>query len=160
MRCTKIKNLLPLFLDSQLNQRLSLKIKAHLDTCMDCSKEYELLRKTWGLLEEYRPVSPSPNFKALFWQRLVQEEAWERRPVFVFPKLIPHLVPVLAIVVVILVVGLSLLNFLSDMGIQHLALLVDEDIRMFEELDLARDLEIIENFNTLEDFELIDSIEL
>lgn len=163
MRCKKAKRLLTKFLDNQLSPGLTLRVKTHLDSCVGCTKEYGLLKQTWDLLDEYKPVVPSPNFKAAFWQRLYQGEegVLEREPVFVFPGLKPRLVPALAALTIILVIGITLTNFLPALNIQRLALLMTaEDIQMFSELDLAENIEIIEDLNILEDFEAIGSMEL
>ncbi len=160
MRCQKAKRFLPLFLDGQLNEKLTIKVKDHLEDCLGCSDEINLLKQSWDLLGEWEPVAPSPNFKATFWQRVVREEVSERRPVFVFPRLRPSLVPAFATLTIILVFSIILANFLSVPGIQRLAqLTAGQDIQMLKELDLAEDFEIIKNLNTLEDIEIIDSLE-
>lgn len=162
MRCQKAKRFLPLFLDGQLNEKLTIKVKDHLEACLGCSGELNLLKQTWDLLGEWKPVAPSPNFKATFWQRLSQEEeTLKRRPVFVFPRLKPSLIPAFATIAIILIISITLVNFLSTPSIQHLALLTnDQDIQMLEELDLTQDFEIIRDLQIVEDFEAINSIEL
>jgi anti-sigma factor RsiW len=160
MRCQKAKRNLALFLDGQLNKKLTIKVKEHLESCSGCSEELNLLKQSWNLLREWKPVVPSPNFKATFWQRVVQEEVSERRPIFVFPRLRPSLVPAFATLTIILVFSIILANFVSVSGIQRLAeLTADQDIQMLKELDLAEDFEVIKNLNTLEDYQIIDYLE-
>ena len=162
MRCQRIKGLLVLVLDSQLNQMQTLKVKAHLDKCPGCSKELNLLKSTWDLLDEWKPIAPSPNFKGNLWQRILQEEApLERKKVFVFPKLLPRLVPAYATLALILIISVHLMHFFSIPNLQHLVLLTKgQDIQMLEELELTEDLEIIQNLHILEDVEIINSMEL
>ncbi len=162
MRCNKAEHLLSLFLDDQLSKRKASKVKAHLEACSVCSKELNYLKESWDLLKEYKSISPSPDFKAKFWQRVSQEEAVvERKPVFVFPKLLPRLVPVLAILAIILIISIYIPNPFLNQDIQQLTLMTkDEDILMIKELDLAEELDIIQNTHVLEEMDIIDSIEL
>lgn len=161
MRCQKAKRFLPLFLDRQLNEKLTIKVKGHLEACSGCSEELNLLKQAWDLLGEWKPVNPSPNFKAVFYKRLSQEEGvLEKRPVFASHRLKPSFVPAFAALTIILVFSIILLNFLSVAGIQRLVqLTAGQDIQMLKELDLAEDFEIIKNLSTLEDSEIIDSLE-
>lgn len=163
MRCHNAKGLLALFLDGKLEERRSQELKAHLDKCPACSKELGLLKETWNLLDELKPIAPSPNFKAAFWQRLSQEEktaAAERKPVFVLPKLMPHLAPAFATLTAIFIISVYLAHLSTVKDLQQLALTAkNEDIVMLRELDLAEDLEIIQDLPILEDLEAIDSIQ-
>lgn len=160
MRCRKAKRCLPLFLDGQLNEKLTIKVKSHLEACSGCSEELDLLKQSWDLLGELKPAAFSPNFKTTFWQRAAREEISERKPVFVFPRLRPSLVPAFAALTIILVFSIIFANFLSAPGIQRLTqLTAGQDIQMLKELDLVEDFEIIKNLNTLEDIEIIDSLE-
>lgn len=163
MKCHKAKSLLGLFLDGKLDEVRSSELKAHLEKCPACSTELNLLKETWKLLDEWKPIIPSPNFKAAFWQRVSQEEATaaERRPVFVFPRLKARLAPAFATIAAILIIGIFLTNFISVKNLQQLTLLTkDENILMLKELDLTEDFEIIQNLNILEDLEVIESIQL
>lgn len=125
-------------------------------------QESELLEKAWNLLEEWKPVNPSPDFKARFWQRVAQEElAAERKPVFVSFGLSPRLAPALATLALLLVFTVySMRSFLTPSPRQLALLTKNEDIQMLENLELAEDLDAIQNINTLEDFEMINSMEL
>lgn len=162
MRCHEAKGLLGLFLDGKLEEVQSIKLKAHLDKCPTCSEELNLLRESWNLLGEWKSITPSPNFKSTFWQRVSQEETVaERKPIFVFPRLDVRFAPAVATIAVILIIGILLANFASVGNLQQLALITkDEDILMLKELDLTEDLEIIQNLHVLEDLEAIDSIQL
>lgn len=162
MRCYKVRGLLALFLDSQLSQRQTLKVKAHLDKCAGCSKELSLLKGSWDLLSEWKPIAPSPNFKANLWQRILQEEIpLEKEKVFVFPKLLPRLAPAFATLALILIISVYLMHFFSIPNLQHLVLLTKgQDIQMLEEFELTEELEVIQNFHILEDFEIINSMKL
>lgn len=161
MRCYKIKRILALFLDGQLSEKQASEVKVHLDRCLLCSKEVASLKEAWDLLAEWRPVHPSPNFKACFWQRVTEEASQETQPIFVFPRLSPQLVPVFASLGVILIIGIYLMNLFGGAGVQRLAKLSgNQDIQMLKDLDLTQDLEAIQNINILEDFEIINSLEL
>ncbi len=162
MKCGEIKRLLNLFSEGQLSQEQSLKVKAHLDICEDCSAEAIFLKDSWDLLNEYKPAVASLNFKANFWKRLAQEEAsFEKKKVFSFPWLKPRLIPVFTAVAAILICSTYVMNFFSDKGIRNFALAInDKDISMLKNLDLTEDLDIIENIPVLEELKAMDSVEL
>lgn len=162
MRCRKTRSLLSLFLDGQLDERQTSKIKAHLDKCLACTKELNLLKTTWDLLGEWKKISPSPAFKANFWQKVFQQEpVVEKRPVFVFPRLKLRLVPAFATIAAILIVGIFLTHLASVRNLGQLTLATKaEDIVMLKELELTEDFEIVQSLNLLEDFPIIDSLEL
>ncbi len=163
MKCREIKRFLTLFFDGRLNKEQSLEIKAHLDKCEDCSKEAVFLKDSWGLLNEYKPVVYSPNFKANFWKRLaVEEAASENKKVFVFPGVRPRLIPVFTAVAAILIFSsIYLANYFSEKNIQKLAMAIDDkDIVMLKNLDLALNMDVIENIRILEDLKVIDPVEL
>lgn len=162
MRCQKTRSLLGLFLDGQLGKRKASKIKAHLDICPACTKELNLLKSTWDLLGEWKRISPSPNFKANFWQKVFQEEpVVEKKPVFVFPRLKPRLVPVFATLVAVLIITIYGINLVGVRNLGQLTLATHtDDIAMLKELELTEDFEIVQSINLLEDFPIIDSLEL
>ena len=163
MRCKKVKHFLPLFLDGQLGENNSAAVKAHMEGCLVCSQELKLLKESWDLLGKWENVFPSPNFKAIFWQRISQEEApfSLRKPIFVFPSFRPVFVPVLASFFTVLIVGIYFAGLFFRSDIQRLAVMTQgQDIQMIKELDLAEDFHIIQNMRVLEDFEVINSLEL
>lgn len=162
MKCREIKLVLNLFFDGQLSQEQSLEINAHLEKCRDCSNEAFLLKESWDLLTQHKPVVSSEGFKADFWKRLAEEEvSFEKKKVFAFPWLKPRLIPVFTSVAVILICGTYVMNFLSDKGIRNLAMAInDKDISMLKNLDLTEDLDVIENIPVLEELKVMDPIEL
>lgn len=151
-------------MENELGEKQKSKLKAHLDKCSSCNQELNLLKESWGLLGEWKPINPSPNFKARFWQRVAGEEvSLVKEPVFVFPRLPPRFVPAFATLGIILVISiyLVLVNSFFGASVQRLVLLTkNEDIQMLQDLEFLEDYEIIQDINTLEDFEIINSINL
>ncbi|MEK6563745.1 MAG: zf-HC2 domain-containing protein [Candidatus Omnitrophota bacterium] len=163
MRCKKVKHFLPLFLDGQLGENNSAAVKTHMKGCLICSRELKLLEESWDLLGKWDNVFPSPNFKAVFWQRISQEEEplLLRKPIFVFPRFRPILVPALASFFTVLIAGIYFAGLFFRSDIQRLTVMTQgQDIQMLKELDLAEDFHIILNMQALEDFEVINSLEL
>ncbi len=162
MKCSLVKRALPLFFDGQLGEKKALEVKAHVEHCLSCKKELELLRGAWDFLNKWEPVLPSPDFKANFYKRLAQEETSRRsQGVFAFPKLKPRLIPLFATLSVALIIGAYFTNSFMSLNAKHLAQLTgDQDIRMLRDLELAEDFDVIQDINTLEDFELINSMAL
>jgi predicted anti-sigma-YlaC factor YlaD len=64
-------------------------VKAHLDSCAECSGKLEALRQTLSLLDEWQAPEPSPYFDVRLRARLREESAkqsagwlrWLRKPV-------------------------------------------------------------------------------
>jgi len=163
MNCKKIKRFLSLFLDGRLDKNNVAAVETHIEGCLICSRELKLLRESWDLLGKWDSVSPSPNFKAVFWQRASYEGSplLLKKPIFVFPRFRPVFVPALASFFAVLIAGIYYGGSFFRSDIQRIAVMTQgQDIQMLKELDLAEDFHIIQNMRVLEDFEAINSLEL
>ncbi|MFH1946452.1 MAG: zf-HC2 domain-containing protein [Acidobacteriota bacterium] len=103
MRCKKVKEKLPAFLDNELDREKTSEIKQHLAKCSGCNQEFKMLARTWETLEVWKKIEPSENFEARFWQRVREREL--RHPLFqrLLTKII--LVPTTTIILVIGLLG-------------------------------------------------------
>ena len=126
----------------------------------DRNEEDPILKKTWDLLDEDKPIAPSPGFNADFWKRVAADEevktARRMRPVFAFPKIMRPLVPALAIMLLVLVVGTRLVNRYSASNIRStLQSAEPADIEIAMDMELAEDFEAIRIMDILEELEAI-----
>jgi hypothetical protein len=65
MDCKTVRKNLAAFLDKEINQELTKSVSEHLDSCPSCSREVDLLRETWSLLDKYPAIPYNPgNIKA------------------------------------------------------------------------------------------------
>jgi anti-sigma factor RsiW len=74
MRCKDAIQLLSEYQDRRLPQNESEEVAAHLQICAACQKEERLLANVWNMLNVLKPIEPSADFKARFWQRVREEE--------------------------------------------------------------------------------------
>jgi predicted PP-loop superfamily ATPase len=63
MRCKKILELLPKFIENDFSDMESDEIKTHINSCGKCRKEYEAMKKLVDRLEEMPLVSVPTSFK-------------------------------------------------------------------------------------------------
>lgn len=74
MNCASVSKLLPSFQDHELTLDESMEVEKHLSACSRCQEEEKDLRKTWELLQEFKSMEPSSDFRARFWERVRKEE--------------------------------------------------------------------------------------
>lgn len=72
MKCKKLK-LISKYLDNQLNQTEALEILEHIKICKICKEEFEILKKIYSLLPEYKDVEVSNYFDSKLYQKLRNE---------------------------------------------------------------------------------------
>ncbi len=118
--------------------------------------------KIWDLLGSLRPIEPSSNFNALFWEkvRAKEEEVLSRQPVFVFPRLERRLAYALASVVII--IGLTFIfQIKQEKQLSNLAHTFKnaEEMEMVRHFDVLKDLEVVQNLELLQDYEVIENID-
>lgn len=74
MMCGEIEKLLPAYQDGVLPLEKMAVVRTHLESCLQCKQEDQLLGLTWTLLGEAPVLSPSPTFRARFWERVRKED--------------------------------------------------------------------------------------
>ena len=60
--CEKIRNLIPLYIDSMLSDKDADEVLKHLDKCPDCKNEYNYLKAIIGTAKEIPQKEPSSDF--------------------------------------------------------------------------------------------------
>ncbi len=80
MRCTKVRKLIPRFVDSELEESTALLVRDHIASCAACRAEEAELRSTLDLLSEWPDANAKLGFEALL-ERASQRsrKAAERR---------------------------------------------------------------------------------
>ncbi len=101
MRCSGVRKHLSAFLDGELDEKEQSEIKAHLKDCSSCSRERELLRGSWEMLNEWKDIEPSAHFKTNFWRRVQEQESSKRKPIL-YPQLFPRWAAALATAAILL----------------------------------------------------------
>jgi Putative zinc-finger/HEAT repeats len=66
MNCATDKEMLTAFFAGELEERERVQLQAHLDSCPDCQKEWETLKRVWLLMGELLVEAPSSTMQAGF----------------------------------------------------------------------------------------------
>ncbi len=159
MNCRWVNRKLVEFLEGELSGAPNSKIKAHLDSCPVCSRELDVLKKSWALLDKLPAIEPSPDFSSRFYKRLAQEQS--RKPVTVFGslRLSLRLAPAL-VTTVILLVFVNLYFNVRSYPIKKARLAVSgirENKDAAEEEDIIENLELLEYLDMLEDLDVLEA---
>jgi len=163
MDCQKIQKLIPLYLDSDLEDRQLQTIKEHLKECPHCQRERDFFEKSWDLLSEWEDIEPNPGYKFRFWTRLSSERAWYEQPLLNIKEFFAtkkRLLTWATVSVVIIVCVLTFSNYPMTIDTDNtLTAMEPQDLELLAELELAQNLDIIENIDWLEDWEIIEDLD-
>lgn len=82
MECKKLQERLSAYLDNEVSGQERRLLEEHLRSCAECRTELEALQAAGDVVKTLPEVTPSPDFRARFWQK-VRESApvqtlWER----------------------------------------------------------------------------------
>lgn len=172
MNCRKIKRLFPSFIDNDLSEELEARIEEHFSECADCRKEWQLLVKSWNMLDTY----VTPELKSDFTPSLIRRIQLEQTktadgadtlPLFRFLLCHRVLSTVLASLLIV-VVTVSLLwkkpaprekisQVTSNVPVEpEVAVTRISDKEIIRNLDIYNNIEILENFDLLTDLDVIE----
>lgn len=164
MDCQKIKKLIPVYLDDELEPQESQQVKDHLYVCPDCRKEFEAFEGSWAMLGELDHIRPEPGFVGRFWTKLALEESWQKKVSTKLKESFSRksLVPVLVTACIVMIVGSVVVhNYVQVQKTdQILASLSQDDIAMVENIELAENFDLIAEIDFLEDLEIIENLDI
>ena len=100
MKCKKVRKNFLIFLDRELSDKRSIKIRNHLNGCTDCLKQMQFLSKVWSGEGELERIEASPYLWNKLSQRIAEYE--DSRNLFsaFFETIARYAVPATATVVV------------------------------------------------------------
>lgn len=163
MDCQRIQKLIPLYLDSKLEDRQLQTIREHLKDCSHCQSELTLFEKSWDILSEWEDIEPDPGYKSRFWTRLSSERVWYEQLLLNIKEFFAMKKRSLALVtasVAIILCVLTFSNYLMKIKTNKtLTAMNPQDLELFAELELAQNFDIIENIDWLEDWEVIEDLD-
>lgn len=99
MKCNKVRKKLSAFIDEELNIKEKEEILNHLNQCPKCTKEMEILKKTWNSLEVWEGIKSSEDFELKFWERIKVEEEKRFSLSEILRRILPIPVPVAAMII-------------------------------------------------------------
>jgi anti-sigma factor RsiW len=79
MKCEDLKNLIPEYLQGDLEQFDLDEISSHLFNCPNCREELELFEKSWSLLDSWEEISPSPGFQSAVMREIRKERQQQKK---------------------------------------------------------------------------------
>ena len=84
MECSNIKNLVSLYIDNQIDEKVRLEFEKHLNSCASCSHELDAISEAVNMLRSIPQTELPTNFKEDLHQKLVKvkEEEKHKRKLF------------------------------------------------------------------------------
>jgi len=150
----RYERVLSAFVDNELSDRQTRKVRQHLETCPECQQKYQEICKINILLGSLPEIELSSEFDRKFWQKIADEEALQekqhRQPFRFF-----HFRPVLTAG---LAASLSLVLILGIYQYDAHKSISQEEIFMVENIELLRDFELLNHLDLLEYWEVADGI--
>ena len=98
-KCKKIQKKLSSYLDKQLIEGECREIENHLQHCVLCSKEREILEQSWVLLDNVKSITVLSSFESKVWRKIYIHEQEKNKS---FLENILNLKPVTAIAMLFL----------------------------------------------------------
>jgi len=110
MRCSKVKKMLSVYIDGELDKKKREKISQHLGICNDCYKEFSIIEKINNTLKSQKSFEPSEFFETKLFAKIEElklssKQRWWK---IIFQK--PVLVPTCITVFLVL---FNIFNFVS-----------------------------------------------
>ena len=138
MNCPKIKKLLPVFLDGELEYEKEELVRQHLSTCSECSSEAKLIANTWNLMDNLETIEPSKEARAKFWKKVASEELNKSPNIFPWNRLLFRWAPI-TVAAVLLLFSLFFKDYLPT----------SQDKEIIKNIEMLENLEILENLDLL-----------
>ncbi|MBI4834892.1 MAG: zf-HC2 domain-containing protein [Planctomycetes bacterium] len=145
MKCSKVSENLSAHLDKALDEATTKSVSEHLASCPACRKEFNLLKATWKMLDEFKPVPVPEGFADRIMER-VQSGEIRVTPRHLIPAWVPYLASA-AVLLLTITIGIfyspsipqmNESNAVSDSFIDELAAI--EDMEQDETLDISENI--------------------
>jgi len=164
MECREIKDFILMLIEGEPQDPRLNEVKAHLEVCPSCRKEAEALQKTWLLLGEWKDIAPSSGYVSEFWTKIAQKKPWPERIAEGLKKTLIQKRPAPVFIgagILMIVISLFALRnyFQGQEAEQMVAALNEEEMEVFENMDIAENYELIENMDLLMELEIIENLE-
>lgn len=162
MDCREIKELIPIYLDGELESQDHRLVAEHLLSCEACRAEAQTIEKSWEMLGELDPIEPDPNYMTRFRKRISEQTSWHEkilddvRDIFANRRFVPALA---AAGIIFFISILATYQFMQKPEFDTtLSELNEVDFEMVEHIDLAENFDIIQEIEFFSDLEIIESL--
>jgi predicted anti-sigma-YlaC factor YlaD len=164
MNCTDIRNLLPVYLDGELEASEQRRVKTHLDGCEACRREVDIIAKSWEMLGELGGIEPNPFYVSRFFARVGERRPRHAKWVDLLRSVLSHrrLLPVMAAAGLVILIGIGVTHMQqrTDADARLAAVQLNGlDVELFESIEIADNFELIKELELLSDMEIIQELE-
>jgi predicted anti-sigma-YlaC factor YlaD len=166
LNCKQIKELIPSYLDNELDIKKHRAVEKHINACQICKKETVLHARTWNLLKKWEDIEPNPNYISRFWAEVAYRKPWQEKLFESIKSIIGiisknSLIPVLVTWGIVIMVGfIAATTYLKKQdAVKLLTNLSPNELEMIEYIDLADNFEIVQNLEFFEDLEIINDLD-
>ncbi|MBT8372647.1 MAG: zf-HC2 domain-containing protein [Deltaproteobacteria bacterium] len=163
MNCRQIKELIPVYLDGELEDYKRSQVEAHLRDCVSCRKAVGEMETAWGMLGELADIEPDPNYMARFWAKASDPSSWyekiiqQARGLFLQRRWVPALA---ATCIIIILAGVTMHSHLQTPEADTMvANLSEVDLDMVELIDIVENYDIIREIEFFSDLEIIENLD-
>ncbi|MDD5686675.1 MAG: hypothetical protein PHE88_02435 [Elusimicrobia bacterium] len=168
MNCKKVKKLMVPLLEGDLSGKCKEKVEVHINACIYCKKERELISKSWQILDSYVTPKLNDGFTASLMQKIHSErtkivKVSYKTPKFIFWRLVPALASFIIMVFTFSIIWkrriskeqLDKIN--NNAAQQAVTTITDEDI--IRNLDLYENTELLKNYKLVSELEVVESLD-
>ena len=89
MNCKKIKKLIQLYIDQEIDSEKTQLLEEHLKTCANCQKEVNTLTSLKKLISSQEKITPSQDFTAKLMEKIRKQETLKMNLERVAKRLLP-----------------------------------------------------------------------
>ena len=163
MNCDKIRELIPAYLDRELEDENRSLVEAHLKVCLSCREDAHAMETAWEMLGELPEIEPNPHYMARFWAKASDQTPWYQKiiqqttSVFFQRRWVPALA---ATCVVLVLAGITMhSHFRKPDADAMVANLSEVDLDMVEHIDIIENYDIIREIEFFSDIEIIENLD-
>jgi predicted anti-sigma-YlaC factor YlaD len=145
MECLRVLGLVSEYLGGELSPGLREEIERHLQICPRCREEYASSEKLWGMLDLYRDLEPSLDFKTRLLSRLSRTR--------------PRFAMAMALAACVLLSVLAFFLLIGDKDRVSPEDLSPQEIQIIQDLDLLEDYDVVQMLALMEEEEDLKLLE-
>ena len=151
MKCSEHEDLAA-FLDGELDERRAGEIRAHIESCRQCRRAAELLKRSWDALEYVEAAEPPAGFVRRVMSRT------RRRSLVPLSAAAGALVTAGILYLALSVGGNGEMVELARLSEEERGVI--ENMEILENYDLLSDLDLLAQYETIEEFEEFPEVDL
>jgi predicted anti-sigma-YlaC factor YlaD len=142
---------LSLYIDGELTNEASERIRRHLQSCSACENELNRFQSVNQMLDEIKKIEPSPDFERAFWRKInsikeKKKKKWSLKD-FGLWRLRPILAGATVVATIAMVAMLYVEKGASKWNPEDLA--ISKDLQFYSDLDIVSHLDMLENWDEI-----------